>query len=54
MLSELIFININSSALGRNSTIDVFGRSLDAVADIVDDMDSNPDAFADASGTEYI
>ena len=51
MLSGLIFININSAALGRNTTIDVFGGSLDAVADIVDEMESNPDAFAYASDT---
>ena len=30
------------------------GGSLVAVADIVNDMESNPDAFADASDTEYI
>ena len=52
MLSDLIFINRNSTALGLNTTIDVFGGSLDAVADIVDEMESNPDAFADASDTE--
>ena len=33
---------------------DVFGGSLDAVAGIVDEMGSNPDAFGDASYTEYI
>ena len=42
----------NSAALGRNTTIDVFRGSLDAVADIVDEMGSNPDSFADASDTE--
>ena len=52
MLSDLIFINRNSADLGRNTTIDVFGGSLYAVADIVDDMESNPDAFEDASDTE--
>ena len=52
MLSGLLFINRNSAALGRNTTVDVFGGSLYAVADIVDDMESNPDAFADASDTE--
>ena len=52
MLSDLIFINRNIAALGRNTTIDVYGVSLDAVADIVDDMEINPDAFADASDTE--
>ena len=52
MLSDLLFININSAALGRNTTIDVFGGSLDTVADIVDYTESNPYAFADASDTE--
>ena len=52
ILSDLLFIDINSAALGRNTTIDVFGGSLVAVADIVNDMESNPDAFADASDTE--
>ena len=52
MLSDLIFININSAALVRDTTIDVFGGSLDAVADIVDEMESNPYAFAYASDTE--
>ena len=52
MLSYLLFVNIKSAALGRNTTIDVFGGSLDSVADIVDDMESNPDLFADASDTE--
>ena len=52
MLSNLIFININSADLGRNTTIDIFGGSLDAMADIVDEMESNPDYFADASDTE--
>ena len=52
MLSDLIFINRNSAALGRNTTIDVFGGSLDAVADIVDEMGINPDVFADISYTE--
>ena len=51
MLSDLIFTNRNSSALVRNTTIDVFGGSLDAVADIVDDTESNSDAFADDSDT---
>ena len=54
MLSDLLFINRNSAALGRNTTIDIFGGSLDAVADMVDDMESNPYAFADAIYTEYI
>ena len=52
MLSDLLFINRNSAALGRNTTIDIFGGSLDAVADAVDEMESNPDAFANASDTE--
>ena len=52
MLSDLLFININSAALGRNTTIDIFWVSLDDVADMIDDMESNPDAFADASDTE--
>ena len=38
MLSDLLFINRNSAALGRTTTIDIFGGSLDAVADIVDEM----------------
>ena len=46
------FINRNSAALGRNTTIGVFGGSIDDVADIVDGMESNPDAFADSSDTE--
>ena len=54
MLSGLIFINRNSAALRRNTTIDLFGGSLDAVANIVDEMESNPYAFADASDTENI
>ena len=52
MLSDLLFINRNSAALGRNTTIHIFGGSLDAVADIVDKIEINPDAFADASDTE--
>ena len=52
MLSDLLFININSAALVRNKTIDVYRVSLDAVADIVDEMESNPYSFADASDTE--
>ena len=52
MLSNLLFINRNSATLGRNTTIDIFGGSLDAVADMVDDMESNPDDFADSSDTE--
>ena len=52
MLSDLIFINRNSATLGRNTTIDVFGGSLDAVANIIDYTESNPYAFSDASDTE--
>ena len=52
MLSDLLFVNRNSAALGRNTTIDVFGGSLYDVADIVDEMESSPDAFADASNIE--
>ena len=52
MLSDLIFININSAALGRNNTIDVFGGSLDTVTDIVDETESNPYEFSDASDIE--
>ena len=52
IISSLIFINRNSAALGHNTTIDVFGVSLDAVAYIFYEMESNPDAFADASDTE--
>ena len=52
MLSDLILIKINSSSLGRNTTIDVFGGSLDAVADIFDEIKSNPDASSYASDTE--
>ena len=52
MLSDLIFINRNSAALCLNSIIDVFVGSLDAVDNIFDDMDSNPDASEDANDTE--
>ena len=52
MIYYLLFIKINSAALVRNKTIDVFGVSLDAMADIVDEMESNPYYFADASDTE--
>ena len=52
MLYDLIFINRNSAALGCNTTIGVFGVSLVAVADIFDEMESNPDAFADANDTK--
>ena len=52
MLYALLFININSSDLGLNTTIDVFGGSIYAVEDIVDDMENNSYAFSDASDTE--
>ena len=52
LLSDLIFMKINSSVLGRNTNIGVFGVSLDDMADIVDEMEINPDIFADASDTE--
>ena len=48
----LLFINRNSTALGRNITIDVFGGSLDAMANIVDEMESNTYASADDSDTK--
>ena len=51
-ISDLLFINIKSSALGRNNTIDVFGGSLDYVADIDNNMESNPYPFAYASNTK--
>ena len=34
------------------AAFDIFGGSLDAVADMVDEMESKPDAFSDASETE--
>ena len=52
MIYYLLFIDRNSTALGRNIIIDVFGGSLDAVDDIVDEMDINPDASEDATDTE--
>ena len=52
MLSNLLFIYRNSSALVRNTTIDVFGGSLYDVAYIVDELERNPYSFADASDTE--
>ena len=54
MLPDLLFINRNSVALVRNTAIDVFWVSLDDVADIVNEMESNPDAFLNASDTVYI
>ena len=38
MLSGLIFINRKSTGLGLNTPIDFFGGSLDALADIFDQM----------------
>ena len=52
MLSDLIFINRNSAALVHNTTIYVFGGSLDVVSDIVDEMESSPYTSADASYTK--
>ena len=52
MLSGLLFINRNSAVLGRNTTMDLFGVSLGDVADIVDDMESNPYTFSDSIETE--
>ena len=52
MLSDLIFINRNSASSGLNNPIDVFGVSLDAVDNILDEMESNLDSFADDSDTE--
>ena len=52
MPSELFFINRNSITSGRNTPIDVVEGSIEAVANIDDDMESNPDAFANASETE--
>ena len=52
MLSDLLFINRNSASLGCNTTIDVFGVSIYSVANVVDEMESNPDAFSDASDAE--
>ena len=52
MLSDFLFINRNSATLVLNTTIYLFGISLDDVADIVDEMEINPDASADASDTE--
>ena len=45
IISDLIFINRNNAALGRNNPIDVFGGSPDAVADIVHEIERNPDAL---------
>ena len=52
ILYGLIFVNRNSTALVRNTPIDVFGGSLDAVDNIFDEMESNPYAFADARDSE--
>ena len=52
MISDFIFINRNSADLGRNTLIYVFGGSLDAVVNMVDYMEINPDALADDSDTQ--
>ena len=52
MLSDLLFININSTVLGRNTTINLFGESIYYVAYIVDEMEINRYDFEDASYTE--
>ena len=52
MISGLIFININITALGHNTPISVFGVSLETVAYILNEMDSNPYEFVYASDTE--
>ena len=54
MLSDLIFIKRNGTALVRKNPIDVYGGSLDAVANILDDIEINPDDFTDASDTEQV
>ena len=54
MRSDFIIVNRNSATLGHNTTIDLFGVSLDAVADIVDEMESNPYAFAADIETEKV
>ena len=53
MLYDFILININITALGHDTPIDIFELSLDSVADIVNDMESNPYAFEDASDTDF-
>ena len=53
IIFDLVFINRNSTASGHNTPIGVFGESLDAVVDIVDETKSNLDAFADASDTDF-
>ena len=52
IISDLLFINRKSAPLVHNTPINVFGGSLDYVANIVDKMEGNPDAFADVSYTE--
>ena len=51
--SDLISTNRNSTDSGRNTPIDVFGISLEDVANIVDKVDRNSDAFVDTSDTDY-
>ena len=38
-------MNRNSADLGQNTTIYVFEGSLDAVANIIDEIESNPYVF---------
>ena len=52
ILSDLLFINRNITALVRNTPIDLFRGSLYAVEDIVGDTESNIYGFSDASDTE--
>ena len=52
MISDFPLINRNNTSLVRNTTIGVFGGSLGAAAKFVDEMDSNPYVFSDASNTE--
>ena len=54
ILSDLLFISRNSAAFGRNTTIDIFGGSLDSVSNIFDKMESNLDVFEDAGDTGEI
>ena len=52
MIYDFILFNRNSTELGCNTPIDVFGLSLDAVANIVNEMEINLYDFADDSDTE--
>ena len=51
MISDLLLIDKNSISSVHNTHIDIFGVSLDTVADIVYDTESNQDDFSDASYT---